>query len=186
MMTYRQYKQNTAVQALPPGTKAQGGMIQGWQGVYPDAEQRRLLPAVQPPAAPARAVVGEVLPPEQAYMQPPAQPLSRIELKTTYKDRSQGFLLSTLPLASVAGLVALIMGVGLAGVPLLSGAALLCFWGIFAAVYLIAYLGHLLISPDGAAFLGIWGVYRMAAREQRHRHEVFWQRYEDEREDQQA
>jgi len=105
-MTYQRYKQNTTVQALPPGTKAQGGMIQGWQGVYPDAEQRRLLPEVQHPAAPARAVVGEVLPPEQAYMQPPAQPLSRVELHTTYADRSRGFLLSTLPLASVAGLVA--------------------------------------------------------------------------------
>lgn len=177
------YKQSaTTVQALPPGTKAQGGMIQGWQGVYDDAEQRRLLPAVREPA---RAVQGEVLPPERApiYMPQQDQPLSRIELRTTYRDRSQGFLLSTLPLATVAGLVAVIMGVGLAGVPLLSGAALLCFWGIFAVTYVLAYLGHLLISPDGAAFLSVWGVYRMAAREQRHRHEAFWQRYEDERED---
>ena len=178
----QQYKQSAGVITLPPGERQRGATIQGFESFYDDAEQRRLLPAVREPA---RAVVGEVLPPEPPalYMPPPAQPLSRIELRTTYADRSRGFLLSTLPLASVAGLVAVIMGVGLAGVPLLSGAALLCFWGIFAATYLIAYLGHLFLSPDGAAFLSVWGIYQLAVREQRHRHEVHWQRYEDERED---
>lgn len=181
MTTQRKF--NTAAQGvrvLPPGERPRGAMVEGAEWVYPDAEQRRLLPAGREPA---RAVVGEVLPPEQAplYMPPPAQPLSRIELRTTYADRSRGFLLSTLPLASVAGLVALIMGVGLAGVPLLSGAALLCFWLSFALAYLIAYLAHLFLSPDGAAFLSVWGIYQLAVREQRHRHEVHWQRYEDER-----
>ena len=154
----------------------------GFEGYYDDAEQRRLLPAVREPA---RAVVGEIMPPEQVpiYMPAQQQPLSQIQLRTTYADRSRGFLLSTLPLASVAGLVAVIMGVGLAGVPLLSGAALLCFWLSFAVAYLIAYLGHLFLSPDGAAFLSVFGLYQMAAREQRHRHEAFWARYEDERED---
>ena len=182
MTTQRQYKQAAGVQALPPGERPRGAVIQGWESAYSDAEQRRLLPAVREPA---RAVVGEIMPPEQApiYMPQPQRPLSAIELRTTYADRSKGFLLATLPLASVAGLVALIMGVGLAGVPLLSGAALLCFWGIFAATYLIAWLGHLAISPDGAAFLSVFGVYLMAVREQRHRHEAYWQRYEDERED---
>ena len=182
MTTQRQYKQAAGVQALPPGTKQRGATIVGFEGYYDDAEQRRLLPAVREPA---RAVVGEIMPPEPPalYMPPPAQPLSRIELKTTYKDRSQGFLLATLPLASVAGLVALIMGVGLAGVPFFSGAALLCFWLSFALAYLVAWISHLLISPDGAAFLSVFGVYQMASREQRHRHEVFWQKYEDERED---
>ena len=179
MTKQQQYKQG-AVITLPPGERARGAMVQGAEWVYPDADQRRLLPAVREPA---RVVHGEVLPPD-IYMPPPAQPLSRIELRTTYADRSRGFLLSTLPLASVAGLVAVIMGVGLAGVPLLSGAALLCFWGIFATTYLIAYLGHLFLSPDGAAFLSVFGVYQMAAREQRHRHEVYWQRYEDGKEDQ--
>ena len=91
------------MQALPPGTKAQGGMIQGWQGVYDDAEQRRLLPAVR--HQPARAVQGEVLPPERApiYM-PPDQPSAGSSFRTTYRDRSSGAFCSFhLPLATVAG-----------------------------------------------------------------------------------
>ena len=182
MTTQRPYKQSAGVQVLPPGAKQRGATIVGFEGYYDDAEQRRLLPAVREPA---RAIVGEIMPPEPPalYMPPAAQPLSRIELRTTYADRSRGFLLATLPLASVAGLVALIMGVGLAGVPFFSGAALLCFWLSFALAYLVAWISHLLISPDGAAFLSVFGVYQMASREQRHRHEVFWQKYEDERED---
>ena len=182
MTTQRQYKQAAGVQALPPGTKQRGATIVGFEGYYDDAEQRRLLPAVREPA---RAVVGEIMPPEPPalYMPPAAQPLSRIELRTTYADRSRGYLISMLPLAAVASLVGVIIAVSLFSVPLLSGAALLTFWAIFASVYLVSYLAHLLVSPDGAAFLAIFGVYRMAAREQRHRHDVYWQRYEDERED---
>ena len=182
MTTQRPYKQSAGVQVLPPGAKQRGATIVGFESYYDDAEQRRLLPAVREPT---RAIVGEIMPPEPPalYMPPPAQPLSRIELRTTYKDRSQGFLLATLPLASVAGLVALIMGVGLAGVPFFSGAALLCFWLTFAAAYLVARIAHLAISPDGAAFLSVFGVYLMASREQRHRHDVYWQKYEDDRED---
>ena len=184
MTTQRQYKQAAGVQALPPGTKQRGATIVGFEGYYDDADQRRLLPAVREPA---RSIVGEVLPPEQApiYMPPQAQPLSRIELRTTYADRSRGYLISMLPLAAVASLVGVIIAVSLFSVPLVSGAALLTFWGIFAAVYLVSYLAHLLVSPDGAAFLAIFGVYLMASREQRHRHDAFWARYEDEREDRQ-
>ena len=178
MTKQQQYKQG-AVITLPPGERARGAMVQGAEWVYPDADQRRLLPAVREPA---RVVHGEVLPPD-IYMPPPAQPLSRIELRTTYADRSRGYLISMLPLAAVASLVGVIIAVSLFSVPLLSGAALLTFWAIFASVYLVSYLAHLLVSPDGAAFLAIFGVYRMAAREQRHRHDVYWQRYEDERED---
>lgn len=136
---------------------------------------------------PARAVVGEIMPPEPPalYMPPAAQPLSRIELKTTYKDRSQGFLLATLPLASVAGLVALIMGVASRVCHSYAARRCCAFGSPFAVSYLVAWISHLLISPDGAAFLSVFGVYQMASREQRHRHEVFWQKYEDEREDRQ-
>lgn len=176
----QQYKQSAGVITLPPGTKQRGATIQGYESFYDDAEQRRLLPAVREPA---RVVHGEILPPE-IYMPPQAQPLSRIELRTTYKDRSQGYLIAMLPLAAVASVVGVIIAVSLFSVPLVSGAALLTFWAIFAGVYLVSYLAHLLVSPDGAAFLAIFGVYQMAAREQRHRHDVYWQRYQDEREDQ--
>ena len=44
MTTQRQYKQAAGVQALPPGTKQRGATIQGFEGYYDDAEQRRLLP----------------------------------------------------------------------------------------------------------------------------------------------
>ena len=77
-------------------------------------------------------------------------------------------------------MVGVIVAVSLFSVPVLSGAALLTFWAIFAAVYLVSYLAHLLISPDGSAFWSIYGVYRMAAREQRFRHEAFWARFDRE------
>ena len=178
MTKQQQYKQG-AVITLPPGERARGAMVQGAEWVYPDADRRRLLPAVREPA---RAVVGEIMPPEPPalYMPPQAQPLSRIELRTTYADRSRGYLISMLPLAAVASLVGVIIAVSLFSVPLLSGAALLTFWAIFASVYLVSYLAHLLVSPDGAAFLAIFGVYRMAAREQRHRHEAFWAKFDRE------
>ena len=135
------------------------------------------------PELPVRRVTGEVLPPVQPdlYLPQPARPLSTVQLHTTYVDRSKGYLVAMLPLAGVASVLGVTVAVTLFSVPLLSGPTLLVFWAIFAGVYLISYLAHMLISADGAAFLSVFGVFLMASREQRHRHEVFWQRYDDDK-----
>ena len=54
----------------------------------------------------------------------PAQSL--VELRTTYEDRSKGFLWATTPLAVVTGILATVAGVALFSVPLLSWTVLKC------------------------------------------------------------
>lgn len=109
---------------------------------------------------------GDVLPPEQ----PARLPVQTIQtVATSHRDRASGFNLVTIPLAFVAGFVALLVAVSLAEVPLLSWSALLILFGVFVAVWGAAYAWHTLASPDGAVLLGILLAYRFQRHEQRAR-----------------
>ena len=90
----------------------------------------------------------------------------------------RGFSLATGPLAGATGLVVLLIGITAFGVPVLSVAALLLALAGFTAAWLVAYVAHTLISPDGATFAHVvlmWGYLR---REQRERHKRYQSLYE--------
>jgi len=119
--------------------------------------------------------------PEYTHIAPYAPAQAEVMLRTTYKDRADGFIRATTPLAAVAGGITLVAAVGLFSVPVLSALALLWFFTGFALVWLAAYLAHLFISPDGATWLHAWRTWRVVEREQRFRHERYWTQYYDER-----
>lgn len=144
----------------------------------------RLIPRGDPPSRSQRppALVGDVLPPE-AHQLAPAPIQTRQTLTTTHLDRAKGFTLSTVPLAAVVGVAVLLAAIGLAGVPWMSWSALLILFGVFAGVWLAAYLWHELASPDGATVLGILLAYRFQRHEQKARLDrlAAWEeRYTDE------
>lgn len=137
----------------------------------------RYVPDPQPRRPPA--LVGDVLPPEA-----PRSPVQTVQtVATSHVDRSLGFNLVTVPLAAVTGLVALLVAVALADVPLLSWSALLILFGAFVAVWGAAYAWHTLASPDGATILAILLAYRFQRHEQRARLDrlAAWEEYEDDK-----
>ena len=138
----------------------------GWQRIEDQDGKAQYLPVKTPQRRPP-ALVGDVLPPMETGARPPVQTLQTVT--TSHTDRARGFTLTTVPLAAVVGLVALLAALGLFGVPWLSWSALLILFGVFAAVWAGAYFWHTLASPDGATILSILLSYRYVRHEQRAR-----------------
>lgn len=134
------------------------------------ATVRRAAPSFVAPgpqlAPPARI---EVLPPTAPELAPPAAVKTVQTLTTSATDRAKGFSIATIPLAAVLGLVGLLGAVTLAGVPIVSGAALLILFGVFAAVWLAAWIWHQSASPDGVALWQVLLHYRLLRAEQKAR-----------------
>jgi hypothetical protein len=124
-------------------------------------ENANYVPAL-PQRGPARVV--EV---EPSQILPPSEP---VRITTGYTDRARGFSLATAPLAASVGLVAALVGILGLQVPIASLTALLLALGGFCVTWLLAYLAHVLISPDGAVFFQVWAGWRYLRREQRERH----------------
>ncbi len=141
----------------------------GWQRIEDDDGRAQYLPVKTPQRRPP-PLVGDVLPPMHAGNGHAAGPVQTVQAVTTsHEDRAKGFTLTTVPLAAVVGLVALLAAAGLFGVPWLSWSALLVLFGVFAAVWGAAYFWHTLASPDGATVLSILLSYRYVRHEQRAR-----------------
>lgn len=101
----------------------------------------------------------------------PAPPQTVLLPHAGYEDRARGFSLATAPLACVAGLVAALVGIIGWQVPFASLVTLLLALGGFALVWLLAFVAHMIISPDGAMFFHTilaWAYLRDEAKE-RHR-----------------
>lgn len=98
----------------------------------------------------------------------PAAPTTVLLPKAGYEDRAKGFRIATAPLAAVTGFVAALVGIIGWSVPVASLATLLLALAGFAGVWLAAYIGHVLISPDGSLFMHTvltWGYLRREQRE---------------------
>jgi hypothetical protein len=118
------------------------------------------VPALREP--PARVVEVEIA------RELPQAPATVLMPHAGYEDRAKGFGLATAPLSIVAGFVAALAGVIGWQVPIASLVTLLLALGGFALVWLVAYLGHMFISPDGALFLHtllMWGYLRREQKE---------------------
>jgi hypothetical protein len=107
---------------------------------------------------------------EAAPAQLPAPPQTVLLPTANYTDRAKGFSLATAPLAAATGFVVLLIGITAFGVPALSVAALLLALAGFTAAWLVAYIAHTLISPDGATFFHVLLAWRFLRAEQRERH----------------
>lgn len=100
----------------------------------------------------------------------PAPPQTVLLPTANYTDRARGFGLATGPLAAATGFVVLLIGISAFGVPVLSVAALLLALGGFTVAWLVAYVVHTVISPDGATFAHVVMMWGYLKREQRERH----------------
>lgn len=101
----------------------------------------RYVPALREPT---RIVEAEVM------RELPSAPISAPMPYSSHIDRATGFTVATVPLAGATGIVVLLIGITAFGVPVLSVAALLLALGGFALTWLIAYVAHVFVSPDGA------------------------------------
>lgn len=103
----------------------------------------------------------------------PSAPVTMLMPHAGYEDRAKGFGLATAPLGIVAGFVAGFVAalVGVIGwqVPIASLITLLLALAGFALVWLVAYVAHTLISPDGALFLHTALMWSYLRREQAER-----------------
>ncbi|MCC6454758.1 MAG: hypothetical protein IT328_07430 [Caldilineaceae bacterium] len=98
----------------------------------------------------------------------PSAPTTVLLPHAGYRDRAEGFSLATAPLAGVAGLVAALVGVLGWQVPIASLVTLLLALAGFAGVWLVAYVAHVVVSPDGATFFHVllaWGYLRREQQE---------------------
>jgi hypothetical protein len=87
---------------------------------------------------------------------------------SNFTDRAKGFGIVVGPLAAATGLVVVLIGISAFGVPVLSVAALLLALAGFSLVWLIAYIAHVFVSPDGALVIHVlmtWGHLRAEQRE---------------------
>jgi hypothetical protein len=100
----------------------------------------------------------------------PSAPSTILMPNAGYEDRARGFSIATAPLAAVVGLVVALVAVIGWSVPIASLVTLLLALGGFALVWLLAFIAHLLISPDGATFFHVLFAWRFLRAEQRERH----------------
>lgn len=107
-------------------------------------------------------------------MQLPAAPAtSEVILRTTYEDRARGWLLAVTPLSAVGGLAGVLLAAVGYAVPIFSLAALLVYFGTFAATWLLGYIVHTMVSPDGVALLHVLFAWRYVNAERRARERTY-------------
>lgn len=118
------------------------------------------------------AMQGEVLPPVkrldetaintvQHSLQVPLSATHNVEMKTSAVDRSQGFLIATVPLFAGLALGMVLVSVFFFNVPFLSLPALVIFWLTFVCAWLVAYIYTLAVSVEGIALFEArrkWGI----------------------------
>jgi hypothetical protein len=100
----------------------------------------------------------------------PVSPTPVLLPKAGYRDRAEGFTLATAPLAASVGLVVALVAIVGWQVPIASLITLLLALGGFCAVWLVAYLAYVFVSPDGALFAHTFWTWRYLKAEQRERH----------------
>ena len=116
----------------------------------------------------------EILPPATMPDLPPVQQRSGALSNVTgsYTDRAKGFSHVTNRLAlALGGLGVLVAVVGFS-VPVFSLAVLGWFGSLYTLTWLVAYLLHVFVSAEGAAWLHVWQAWRWLGREQAHRHRL--------------
>jgi len=126
----------------------------------------RLVPKGDMSEAPSSIDV----PPSPYVVQAPQLAQTTTVVTGSHLERARSFTHSTIPLATLAGVLGVIAAVAGAGAPLLSLAVLAWFFGAFTVAWVVAWVAHLLVSPDGNALVGQLLLYRLLRFEQRERY----------------
>ena len=100
-------------------------------------------------------------------VQPSAQ--HYVEMRTSAKDRAQGFLIATVPLFAAFALAIVLISVFFFSVPFMSLTALVIYWLAFVAAWLVAYVYTLAVSAEGIAMFEARQKWNVIKREQEER-----------------
>jgi len=92
-----------------------------------------------------------------------------VTMKTSARDRAEGFLIATVPLFAGLALGMVLISVFFFGVPFMSLTALVIFWLSFVAAWLIAYVYTLAVSAEGIAMFEARQKWNVIKREQEER-----------------
>ena len=122
----------------------------------------------------------DILPPAHQVDTP--MPVRTVATLTgDYKNRAEGFRIAMLPVAIVAGILAVVAAVGLFSVPFLSWTALMWFFTLFCVTWLGGFVLHQWVSPDGTALTMVLLHYKLLRAEQAARlnRMATWEEYDD-------
>lgn len=100
-------------------------------------------------------------------VQPSAQHI--VTMKTSARDRAEGFLIATVPLFAAFALAIVLISVFFFSVPFMSLTALVIYWLAFVAAWLLAYVYTLAISAEGIAMYEAKQKWNVIKREQQER-----------------
>lgn len=109
---------------------------------------------------------------DSPIVSPIPAPIVRAQSITSgsWTDRANGFRNTTIIPATVVGILAA-LAVAAFGPSLALWSLLIAFWLGFASVWLIAYLAHTIISPEGTQLIETLRLWQFLDREQTHRHQ---------------
>lgn len=105
----------------------------------------------------------------ESWRELPSAPITPPMPYSGHVDRATGFSIATAPLATVAGIVAALVGIIGWQVPFASLVTLLLALGGFCVVWLLAYLAHVFVSTDGALVIHVVMGWNYLRREQANR-----------------
>lgn len=176
-------QQAVNVQPMPPAKRPSGAVINGYEGYYPDADERRIV-TVNQPAPRVGGQLQRMPQPEQAPLLAGMTPTATtiVQQRDDEVTRAKATVIVTTPLSIALAVVVTAAVLTLSGTPVLSAVTLITFFTVFALTWggALAYL--VARSPSGIAHMHTNRMWRVIEREQAHRHEVAWHMIEREEE----
>lgn len=128
------------------------------------------VPALRDPAPPKTVYVD----PTDLTVLPPAAQV-QTEIRTSHVDRAKGFQIVSVPIAVAFGVGALVLAVVGWSIPAMSLIGLAVFWVAFLFWWLMAWVIHNVVSPDGIALIHTLMGWAYLRRDQRERHKRYRQ-----------
>jgi hypothetical protein len=101
----------------------------------------------------------------------PPNIVHQVTMATTHEDRARGFLLASLPVSGLVGVMAVIAAVTLFRQPLTFAVVLTWFFTVGVGVLGLTFCVYLVTSPDGQAILHQLFGFRLLRKEQDFRHD---------------
>ena len=140
------------------------------RGVLQPSNSKYVPARVETQAITHRPTV-EVMPQNNFDMAVVPTATAYVEMKTSAKDRAQGFIIASMPRTFAFSLAVTLAAITLGGVTL--GAAFVILFSVFSVVEIASYIFTLAISAEGVAHMEAKRKWDVIEREQRER----WNHY---------
>ena len=101
----------------------------------------------------------------------PSPATSQVVLKTTYRDRADGYRRATAPLSWALAIAGGLVAVFVKSAPVFSLVTIAWMFSGFVTAWLVGWLVHTLASPDGTVIAQAYFSYRLIRKEQDYRYQ---------------